>query len=243
MSISYRFGLDENREVTDALNSANSGMAYCHEGEPEDEKHLRERVLYVRLGEIIKKLIINSRPPSGEKYEPFNEKRIQQAIIDTIRASHLNSRDPALSIRHKFDGKLKRQKKHTQDITSVALFRDDVESLLRDLYGDIESEALDTLVLAVFCIVKQFAEYVRPDLCKEHFEAEEFDFFLGVGVPDGYGVGGSDWRRAMVAKIYLFRRVREVNANPSAFSEYTLEFAKLFADHWDCTNEGEWEKE
>ena len=77
MSISYRFGLDENRKVTDALNSANSGMAYCHEGEPEDEKHLRERVLYVRLGEIIKKLIINSRPmqkpPSGETYEPFNE--------------------------------------------------------------------------------------------------------------------------------------------------------------------------
>ena len=66
---------------------------------------------------------------------------------------------------------------------------------------------------------------------------------FGVGVPDGYWFGGSDWRRGMVAKIYLFRRVREVNANPSTFSEYTIEFAKLFADHWDCTNEGEWEKE
>ncbi len=167
-------------------------MAYCHKGEPEDEKHLRERVLYVRLGEITEKLIINSRPmqklPSGEKYEPFNEEffGIHWAIIDTIRASHLNSRDPALSIRHKFDGKLRRQKKHTQDFTSVALFRDDVESLLRDLYGDIESEALDTLVLAVFRIVQQFAKYVRPDLWKEHDDAEEFDYILfGIGCESG----------------------------------------------------------
>ena len=47
----------------------------------------------------------------------------------------------------------------------------------------------------------------------------------------------------MKAKVDLFRRVREVNANPSTFSEYTREFAKLFAEQWDCTNEGEWETE
>ena len=30
-------------------------------------------------------------------------------------------------------------------------------------------------------------------------------------------------------------------ANPCTFSEYTREFAKLFAERWDCTKEGEWE--
>src|SRR5262249_37083188 len=110
-------------------------------------------------------------------YKPYNEESfaILWAMLATIRASHLNMFDPALSIQHKFDGKLRRQKKHTQDFTSLALFRDDVECLLRDLYGDFESEALDSVVLAVFRIVQQFAHYVRPELWKEHDDAEEFD--------------------------------------------------------------------
>jgi hypothetical protein len=84
---------------------------------------------------------------------------------------------------------------------------------------------------------------VRPDLAKEHRDAEDFDWILGIGVPEGYGINGSDWRRGMKAKVDLFGRVREVNANPSAFSEYTREFAKLFAERWDCTKELEWETE
>jgi hypothetical protein len=28
-----------------------------------------------------------------------------------------------------------------------------------------------------------------------------------------------------------------VNANLSTFSEYTIEFAKLFAEQWDCSKE------
>jgi hypothetical protein len=60
---------------------------------------------------------------------------------------------------------------------------------------------------------------------------------FGIGVPDGYGICGSDWRRGMTAKADLFHRVREVNANLSTFSEYTIEFAKLFAEQWDCSKE------
>jgi hypothetical protein len=41
----------------------------------------------------------------------------------------------------------------------------------------------------------------------------------------------------MVAKADLINRVREVNANLSTFSEYTIEFAKLFAERWDCSKE------
>jgi hypothetical protein len=149
----------------------------------------------------------------------------------------LNTFDPALSIRHKFNGKLNRQYKNTQDFTSLALFRNDFECLMRDLYGDVESEALDSLVLAVFRIVQQFAIYVRPDLWKEHSDAEDLDYIFGIGVPDGYGISGSEWRCGMVAKADLFHRVREVNANLSSVSPYTIEFAKFFAERWDCGKE------
>jgi hypothetical protein len=241
MSINCRFALDERRNIIDAVNVANSGKAYCHEGDPEDDKHLRERIFMIHLSKMIDKLIINLRPmqklPTGEEYKPHNEESfaIWWAMLDTIRASHLNTFDPALSIQHKFDGTLRRQKKHTQDFTSLSLFRDDVECLLRDLYGDVESEALDSILRAVLRIVEQFAKFVRPDLWKEHSDAEDLDYMFGIGVPEGCGINGSEWRRGMAAKADLFHRVREVNVNPSTFSEYTIEFAKLFAEQWDCS--------
>jgi hypothetical protein len=74
-------------------------------------------------------------------------------------------------------------------------------------------------------------------LSKEHTDAENLDYMLGIGVPDGYGIGGSDWRRGMAAKFDLIHRVREVNAKLSTFSEYTIEFANLFAQRWDCSTE------
>jgi hypothetical protein len=243
MTTNCRFALDEKRSVIDTLNPANSGKAYCHEGDPEDDKYLRERVLMIRLSGMTEKLIINLRPrqklPSGEGYKPFNEEShsIWPALLYTIRASHLNTFDPTMSIQHKFDGKLRRQKKHTQDFTSLSLFRDEVECLLRDLYGDVESEALDSIVWAVFRIVEAFTKYVRPDLWKEHKDAEDLDYMFGIGVPEGYGINGSDWRRGMAAKADLFHRVREVNANLSTVSEYTIEFAKIFAEQWDCSKE------
>src|SRR5262249_9847948 len=231
MSSNCRFALDEKRYVIDAVNVVNSGKGYCHEGAPEDDKYLRERVLMVRLSEMLEKLIINLRPmkklPSGEEYEPKNEESfgIWWATLDTIKASDLNTLDPALSIQHKFNGKLNRQYIHTQDFTSLAFFRNDFECLMRDLYGDVESEALDSLVLAVFRIVQQFVKYVRPDLWKEHSDAEDLDYIFGIGVPDGYGINGSDWRRGMAAKFYLILRVYEVQQEPSAFSDYTIAFS------------------
>jgi hypothetical protein len=245
MSSNCRFALDERRYVIDAINVANSGKAYCPEGDPEDDKHLRECVLQVCLREMLKKLIINMRPTHehglGERYQPSNEgwDSIWIAILAAARASHLNSFDPAISIQHKFDGKLIREKERTQDFTSLSLFRDDVECLVRDLYGDFESEALDSVVLAVFSIVQQFTRYVRPDLWKEHADAEDLDYMFGIGVPEGYGINGSDWRAGMAAKSSLIHRVREVNAKLSTFSEYTIKFANLFAQRWDCSKEYE----
>jgi hypothetical protein len=112
MTTNCRFALDEKRSVIDTLNPANSGKAYCHEGDPEDDKYLRERVLMIRLSGMIEKLIINLRPrqklPSGEEYKPRNEDSdsIWMVLLYAIRASHLNTFDPTMSIQHKFGGKL-----------------------------------------------------------------------------------------------------------------------------------------
>src|SRR5215831_18582154 len=139
MSINCRFALDEERHVIDAVNVANSGKAYhSHECGPDDDKHLRECILKMHLSQMIDKLIRNSRP---EQNFPFASRNgtfamweasfaIFRAMLDTINASHLNTFDTALSVQHRFGEKLKRQKKHTQDFTSLALFRDDVECLL-----------------------------------------------------------------------------------------------------------------
>jgi hypothetical protein len=241
MSINCRFALDERRNIIDAVNGTNSGKVYCPPGDLEDDRHLREHLLQVCLRELLEKLIINLRPTeelrSGKRYQPCNEegRAIELAILDAIRASHLNTFDPALSVQHKIDGKLRRPEKRTHmDLTSLWLFRDDVESLLRDLYGDLESEALDRLLRAVFRIVQEFTRYVRPDLCKEHEDALSLDWMLGIDKPKGYD---PDFHRGMAAKVDLFRRVCEVNAKPSAFSKYTIEFANLFAQRWDCSED------
>jgi hypothetical protein len=237
MSNNRRFAIDERGYVIDVVNPANSGKGY-YNGGPEDDRHLRERVLIVRLGEMIDKLI--EKLPLGGECKPFLNDSLP--LLYVIRASHLNTLDPMVSIQHKFDGKLGRHRKHTQDFTSLGFFRDDFECLLRDLYGDVKSEALDSIVYAVFRTVEAFTRYVRPDLWKEHSDAEDFDYMFGVGVPEGYGIQSSDWHRGMGAKVNLFRRAREVNDNPSNFSEYTREFAKLFAERWN-TEEHEWETE
>jgi hypothetical protein len=203
MSGNCRFALDKNRNIIDAVNIANSGKAYCHVGAPEDDKYLRERLLMIRLSGMIEKLILRPRQklPSGEEYEPLNEASHSMctAACYAIEASHLNTLDPAMSIQHKFDGNLRRRKKGTQYFTSLALFRDDVECLLRDLYGDVESEALDSIVWAVFRIVQAFTNYVRPDLWKEHKDAVNLDYILGIGVPEGCGISYSDFRLGMCA--------------------------------------------
>jgi hypothetical protein len=240
MSTNCRFFLDERRHIVDAVNVANSGKCRCFEGESEDDKGLRERVLQMRLHKLTDKLIINLRPmqrdASGHEYKPTNEEAdaIGTALLYTITASHLNTFDPALSVQHKFDGKLKPQKEHTQNFTSLALFRDDVECLLRDLYGDLESETLNMVAWTVFRIVQQFTRYVRPDLWQEHEDAYDLDYLFGIGLPEGAGIHGSDCRRGERAKRRLMHRACEVNSKLSTFSEYTHEFAKLFAQRWDC---------
>jgi hypothetical protein len=206
--------------------------------EPYDETNLRHSVLMMRLRDILDKLIINptmQEHPGGEVDQLRHT--IGWAILNVIRASHLDTFDPALSIQHKSDDKIRRQKEGAQDFTSLSLFRDDVELLLRDLYGDLNIKALDRVLSAIFYIVRQLTRYVRADLWKEQIDAEDFDYMFGVGVPEGYSISGSEWRRGMEAKSNLILRACEVNANPLAFAEYTVKFGNWFAQNWDCSVE------
>jgi hypothetical protein len=210
---------------------------------PADDRHLREHVLRKRLLDLLDRLIINLRPMQkhldGQEYQPFNQEgsTIRGLVFDAIKASHLNSFDPALSIHCKFGGTLKREKKGMRDFTSLSLFRDDVECLLRDLYGDIESEALDSVLYAVDSIVGAFTRYARADLCEEYRDAVDLDYMLGIGLPkECGGIHGGDLYRGGRAKLNLMVRAYEVFAGPSAFSKYTVEFAKYFGEHWIVPN-------
>src|SRR5215208_4507098 len=77
MTENCRFVLDGGRYVIDLLNPANSGKTYCHEGDPEDDIYLRERVLMALLDKRLAKLIHDGQPKvkdwrDGKEYQPYN---------------------------------------------------------------------------------------------------------------------------------------------------------------------------
>ena len=198
--------------------------------------HLREQVLWSRLDDLVSDLIINTNPmerlPDGHEYQPNCEEAhsVFWALYRAIQASHLNTLDTALSIQHRFNGELKRERMGWQDFTSLSLFADDVERLVRDLYGEFDNEAINRVRLAVLWIVEEFTKFVRKDLWQEHQNAESVDYMCGIGVPEGCGISGSDHSRGHCAAHDLEIRACAVRANPAAFSKYTVEFInELFA--------------
>jgi hypothetical protein len=239
MTTNHRFSLNEARYIIDVQNPANDGKGYCSEGQPEDGFYLRERVLQVRLSEVLSALIIPTEPMKrdrfGREYQPYNEEAhsIWWALLGAIKASHLNGLDPLLSTQHQFDGTLKREKEGMQDITSLSLFVDDVERLLRDLYGEFDSQAIERVRRAVFTIVDEFTKYMRKDLWKEHRDAVNVDYVCGIGLPaEGCGISSSDHWRANQSAHDLALRAHTVRANPTSFSNYTVEFVKALDEGW-----------
>jgi hypothetical protein len=241
MIINRRFFLDEDDRIIDNLNPANNQKAKWFEqpGYPKDEKCFRELLLWRRIGDLLPNLIINTNPmeksPNGEEYQPRCEemRSIWVALDRVIVASHLNTLNVGLSLLHKFSGELRRNKEGMQDLTSLSLFVDDVERLLRDLYGESDEQAIDQVRHAVFVIVEEFTRYLRNDLWQEYRSAQDFDYVFGIGLPDDCGISGSDHRRMVSAVRDLALRARAVRANPAAFSRYTGSFVnKLYEKDW-----------
>jgi hypothetical protein len=233
MNTNIRFTIDENGFVIDSINPTNSGRWQPAQDNSDADKDLRDCILLNRLWPMTGKFIANLRP--FYKNQPTDNQRssLYLIVIKTIRTSHLNTFDPLISVQQKFDGRLKDQKEGLQDFTSIALFCDDVERLLRDLYGDIEDNALVGLKKTVVSLVEEFTQYACIDIWKEHNCAVVADRGLwGIGLPEGYGINGGMWRRGMQAYRDLGARIREVRANRNAFGPYTIESADLLVEEW-----------
>jgi hypothetical protein len=70
----------------------------------------------------------------------------------------------------------------------------------------------------------------RDHLWKEHQDAVDEDYVMGIGVPEGCDIGGTEWRRGLRAQRNIDARILEVRANPSGFSEYTVEFVNSLGE-------------
>jgi hypothetical protein len=238
MTTNQRFCLNQDRYIIDRLNPTKPVECHCAEDESTDDMHLREEVLWIRLAQLVAGLIINTNPmerrPDGGEYQPHCEEMLSISLVlyNTIKASHLNMLDVVLSIQHRFDGELKREEKGWQDCTSLSLFVDDVERLLRDLYGEADTKAVDRVRHAVLRILEECAKYMRNDLWQEHQNAVDVDYMCGIGVPEGCGIHSSDHRRGHRAARDLELRTRAVRANPAAFSKYTARFVNELFANW-----------
>jgi hypothetical protein len=154
------------------------------------------------------------------------------AIFQAIRASHLNTFDATVSIEARFFGKLKPNKIGLQGFCSISLLMNDLECLLRDLYGDINDNALHRTLSAVRAIVEQFARSSCNDLWQEYEDAANFDWSCGIGLPEGYGVVGSELASGMRSLSDLLTRASDVLSNPATFSPYTVRFAKYCSENF-----------
>jgi hypothetical protein len=230
-AVDERFFLDENENVIDRLNPVR-GMSYYYVDDHPNQFRLRESILRRRLDQLVSDLIPNRHPEEtdrwGRTYRPLNheEFEVSNALFEAIRASHLNALEPGKFAQPVPEEPPRPNRQALQDISTLALFRDDVECLLRELYGVSNGDALDSVLHAVLQIIESFTRYIREDMWEEHQDAKDWDYSWGVGLPDGCGISGSDVRRGLLGLENLTNRVREVRKNPSEYSKYTVEFAK-----------------
>jgi hypothetical protein len=99
--------------------------------------------------------------------------------------------------------------------------------------------ALPRRPISAVCVVpkgkRAFTKYVRPNLWKEHQDADNLDYMFGIGVPESDS--GGDLRLGMAARFDLIFRACEVQREPSGFSENTVKFANRFMEQWYCRQE------
>ena len=177
-----RFVISENRYyISDRLNPTGPN-GYYRTGEPEDQIYLREKILYARLMKILDIICSVGREDPRDEYtfdgtfydeddEDDEAGGVCEAIYSIIKLSQLNTLDPSVAIQKRFDGTLKREKRRLEDITLLSIFRDDLERILRDLYGDLENETLGPVLETVFHKVVDMIEFVR--LGQVHFRVRK----------------------------------------------------------------------
>jgi hypothetical protein len=222
-----RFILDDERRIIDILNPRRR-KGYCPEGDSESQINLRDGILRVRLSDLVEDLFVIG-PIRGVFHAGGDS--LWRALYYAIRATRLYALDPEVALQRRFDGKLKREKKGLKEETTLQLFTDDVEHVLRDLFGDLDPEALDAIVTAVFIIVREFCQYAYPDLWQECSDAEDWDRSRGIGVPPECEISYCERESGECGFQNLVSRARKVFKSPQSYSRYTVAFiTKNFQD-------------
>jgi hypothetical protein len=153
-------------------------------------------------------------------------------FFSIIQASQLNRHDVRLSLKNNFRGKLRHRKTELQEFTSIALFMDDVERLLRDMYGDINSDALTDLVWAMTSMTRALSCHLLPDLEAEHEAACCADMGAGRALLPEERVTTRMVRDGIEAAEILIGRVRTVLSAQSEYGRYTVGFANALNKYW-----------
>jgi len=235
MIVNQRYFINEDRYIVDRENWTNNGLHDVPVGALEDECHLRVYLLGTRLKGLFRDLVIpTGRTKNGDcEYKPFNQaEHALSSVLAAIGASRLCGY-ASISPHEKFDYKPKHDRQGMQDYTSLALFVDDVEWLLRDLYGDFDDQATDRVRRAVFDIMGNCTRWSPKDLWRELTDAKTIDYgWCGIGVLPGDGINGNDVRDANNAAANILLRAYAVRANPTSFSKYTIQFVKALDEHW-----------
>jgi hypothetical protein len=234
-----RFVLDKQGNVFDELHPElpTEPAVYMnhHTNKPHgDEVQLRTGLFLRRLQRLIPELAQGNG--SKRERKAFSN-QLGYLFFSIIQASQLNSHDVRLSLKNNFKGKLRHRKTELQELTSIALFIDDVERLLRDMYGDINSDALTDLVWAMTSMTRALSCHLLPDLQAEHEAAFCVDTGAGRGLLPGEGVSTRMVRDGIEAAEMLIGRARTVLSSQSEYGRYTVGFAKALNEYWPAVQQ------
>lgn len=199
-----------------------------------DESRLRSGLFVRRLEGLIPELTKGN----GRK----RQKRafctdLPYLLCSIIQPSQLSQRDVRISLRKTFNGKLRHKKTELQELTSISLFIDDVERLLRDLYGDVDSDRFKELLAALKLTTLTLSSHYLPDLEAEHNTALMVDRGAGRCINPGDGVSRHMLATGVYAAEELILRVRAILTYPSAYGRYTVAFAKTLNEYWPAVQQ------
>jgi hypothetical protein len=157
------------------LNPTDTGVS-CHRPQPKEE-HLRTLIFETSLSELVGDLFINTSPIKTLANERGHlEDALLIVLSKIVQASYVNTLEIELSLKHRFSGQLEREKVGRRDVTSLSLFVDNVERLLRDLYGESDEQAITVLRHAVAEATIVITRYGWNSLGEEYGDPPEIHY-------------------------------------------------------------------
>jgi hypothetical protein len=234
-----RFILDSSGKIVDKLHperhpeTAYYFNPYTHKPY-DDEPHLRTGVFCRRLGPLVLEL---AKGNGSKRQRKAFSNELSVLLTSIVEASQLNREAVQTSLQSPFRGKLRHRKTKLLELTSISLFVDDVERLLRDLYGDVNSDSRNDLIAAIRSTALTLSFYLLPDLKAEYVDARTVDSGAGRGLPPGDGVSSFMLRSALEAAQDLVLRVRKVLSSQGEYGRYTVGFANALREYWPAVQQ------